>query len=126
MVPKTIVITGASDGLGAAAARELTSDGRKVVLVGRPKAKQPLPASWMPTTASRASPISRPPRTDARTDQATSSELRECPNVYSGQDRRFDAERWGGTDGTERRFQQCRSPIRILDRLSETGITDLA
>jgi NAD(P)-dependent dehydrogenase (short-subunit alcohol dehydrogenase family) len=39
MAPKTIVLTGASDGIGAAAARRLTHDGHKVVLVGRSKAK---------------------------------------------------------------------------------------
>ncbi|CAN7321961.1 SDR family NAD(P)-dependent oxidoreductase [Knoellia sp. LjRoot47] len=33
--PRTIVITGASDGIGAAAARELTARGHRVVLVGR-------------------------------------------------------------------------------------------
>ena len=35
MDPRTIVITGASDGIGAAAARELTAHGHRVVLVGR-------------------------------------------------------------------------------------------
>ncbi|WP_369221633.1 SDR family NAD(P)-dependent oxidoreductase [Streptomyces sp. R39] len=33
--PKTIVITGASDGIGAAAARQLHADGHTVVIVGR-------------------------------------------------------------------------------------------
>ncbi|MET0422262.1 MAG: SDR family NAD(P)-dependent oxidoreductase, partial [Actinoplanes sp.] len=32
---KTIVITGASDGIGAAAARQLHADGHRVVVVGR-------------------------------------------------------------------------------------------
>lgn len=36
---KTIVITGASDGIGAAAARELSQQGNHVVLVGRSQAK---------------------------------------------------------------------------------------
>lgn len=36
---QTIVITGASDGIGAAAARQLTTRGHKVVLVGRSRAK---------------------------------------------------------------------------------------
>lgn len=34
-MPKTIIITGASDGIGAAAARKLHSDGHRVVVVGR-------------------------------------------------------------------------------------------
>jgi len=39
MTPKTIVITGASDGIGAAAARQLTRGGAKVVVVGRSQRK---------------------------------------------------------------------------------------
>ncbi|MGW2094552.1 SDR family NAD(P)-dependent oxidoreductase [Promicromonospora sukumoe] len=35
MAQRTIVITGASDGIGAAAARRLTEDGHEVVVVGR-------------------------------------------------------------------------------------------
>ncbi len=38
-MPKTIVITGASDGIGAAAARQLYADGHHVVVVGRSAAK---------------------------------------------------------------------------------------
>lgn len=39
MTRRTIVITGASDGIGAAAARQLTGSGAKVVVVGRSQAK---------------------------------------------------------------------------------------
>ena len=39
MTQRTIVITGASDGIGAAAARELSSHGEQVVVVGRSEAK---------------------------------------------------------------------------------------
>lgn len=35
MAAKTIVITGASDGIGAAAARQLAGDGHRVVVIGR-------------------------------------------------------------------------------------------
>ncbi|AUI50962.1 SDR family NAD(P)-dependent oxidoreductase [Arthrobacter crystallopoietes] len=49
--PKTIVITGASDGIGAAAAQILHAQGDKVVLVGRSPEKtegvaEPLGADW--------------------------------------------------------------------------------
>src|ERR1700679_3729468 len=39
MEQQTIVITGASDGIGAAAARQLSAKGERVVLVGRSPAK---------------------------------------------------------------------------------------
>lgn len=39
MASKTIVITGASDGIGAAAARRLSRNGEKVVVVGRSEVK---------------------------------------------------------------------------------------
>lgn len=35
MTPKTIVLTGASDGIGAAAARQLAASGHRLILVGR-------------------------------------------------------------------------------------------
>lgn len=39
MMPKTIIITGASDGIGAASARQLKAKGHHVVLVGRSRTK---------------------------------------------------------------------------------------
>lgn len=39
MSGRTVVITGASDGIGAAAARKLTASGKKVVIVGRSERK---------------------------------------------------------------------------------------
>ena len=45
-MPKTIVITGASDGIGAARARSLHKDGHRVVIAFRSLAKlRPSPAS---------------------------------------------------------------------------------
>ena len=38
-VPKTVIITGSSDGIGAAAARQLHADGHEVVVVGRSRQK---------------------------------------------------------------------------------------
>jgi len=38
-MPRTIVITGASDGIGAAAARQLSSTGDRLILVGRTQSK---------------------------------------------------------------------------------------
>jgi len=35
VTPKTVVLTGASDGIGAAAARQLTASGHRLILVGR-------------------------------------------------------------------------------------------
>ena len=45
MSGRTIVITGASDGIGAAAARKLSSSGEKVVIVGRSEQKTAAVAS---------------------------------------------------------------------------------
>lgn len=39
MTPKTMIITGASDGIGAAAARELRRSGANIVVVGRSQSK---------------------------------------------------------------------------------------
>ena len=46
MEAKTIVITGASDGIGAASARQLKALGHRVVIVGRSPEKTASPRSW--------------------------------------------------------------------------------
>ncbi|MFF0516493.1 SDR family NAD(P)-dependent oxidoreductase [Streptomyces sp. NPDC004250] len=48
-MPKTIVITGASDGIGLAAARQLTRDGHQVIMVGRSPHKTRTVASVLDT-----------------------------------------------------------------------------
>lgn len=50
MARKTIVITGASDGIGAAAARKLAADGHEVVIVGRNPEKTAAVASELGLT----------------------------------------------------------------------------
>jgi len=59
---KTIVITGASDGIGTAAARELSRQGHQVVIVGRSEAKttaiaQELGAAYFVTDFSQLSQV---------------------------------------------------------------------
>ena len=55
MTAKTIVLTGASDGIGAAATRQLVADGHTVVLVGRsPQKTAALAGAAMATPARRA------------------------------------------------------------------------
>jgi short-subunit dehydrogenase len=51
MEPQTIVITGASDGIGAAAAGQLSAQGERVVLVGRSQAKTAAVANELGTPA---------------------------------------------------------------------------
>ena len=60
MSKRTIVITGASDGVGAAAARRLAAAGHEVVVVGRSVSKtRRSPTNSGPTTSARISPISQ-------------------------------------------------------------------
>jgi len=53
-MPKTIVITGASDGIGAAAARQLNRDGHQVVIVGRSAQKTRTIANELGVASHRA------------------------------------------------------------------------
>ena len=57
MTARTIVITGASDGIGASAARTLSLQGERVVVVGRSAEKTAkIATESAPTTSSATSP----------------------------------------------------------------------
>jgi NAD(P)-dependent dehydrogenase (short-subunit alcohol dehydrogenase family) len=65
MTSNTIVTTGASDGIGAAAARRLSRKGDKVVVVGRSESKtvavaEELAADYFTRSAGSPKPIVRP------------------------------------------------------------------
>ena len=80
MTRQTIVITGASDGIGAAAARELSRQGAEVVLVGRSPAK----------TAALAAELGAPSYTSDFADlsdvRRLADELGVAASVYLGDD----------------------------------------
>ncbi len=102
MTRQTIVITGASDGIGAAAARELSRDGHEVVLVGRSPGK----------TAALAAELGAPSYTSDFSDLA---DVRRLADALGSAHPRIDvlANNAGGimghrqltTDGFELTFQ---------------------
>lgn len=101
MEQKTIVITGASDGIGAAAARQLREEGHKVVLVGRNPEK----------TARLGRELSSPYHTADFSDLSQvarlAGELRQYPriDVLANNAGAAFAERTVTEDGFERTFQ---------------------
>src|ERR1700759_4360301 len=100
--PQTIVITGASDGIGAAAARQLAARGERVVLAGRSPAK----------TAAVAAELNAPCHV---ADFADLAQVRELARTLAAEYPRIDvlANNAGGifgarqltTDGFEQTFQ---------------------
>lgn len=102
MEPRTIIITGASDGVGAAAARRLVAAGEQVVLVGRNPAK----------TQAVAAELGRPFHV---ADFASLAQVRELASQLAQEYPRIDvlANNAGGImgqrtlteDGFERTFQ---------------------
>jgi NAD(P)-dependent dehydrogenase (short-subunit alcohol dehydrogenase family) len=100
--PKTIVLTGASDGIGASAARLLHAEGHRVVLVGRSPGKTedvagPLAADWYTADFADLGQV----RTLARDLRAAHPRIDVLANnaggLFSGPERT--------TDGFEKTFQ---------------------
>jgi NAD(P)-dependent dehydrogenase (short-subunit alcohol dehydrogenase family) len=113
-MPKTIVITGASDGIGAAAARRLHADGHRVLLVGRSPAKTAALARELGTDHLLAD--------FARLDQVRrlAAELdRACPriDVLCNNAGGIFGERAKTADGFEKTFQVNHLAPFLLTRL---------
>jgi NAD(P)-dependent dehydrogenase (short-subunit alcohol dehydrogenase family) len=126
MVSKTIVLTGASDGIGAAAARKLTADGHQVVLVGRSKAKTAAIASELGADYYLAD------YADLASVRALAASLLErCPRIdvlANNAGGIFAKERAVTVDGHEMTFQvNYLAPFLLtdlmMDRLVESNAT---
>ncbi|MBK1809534.1 SDR family NAD(P)-dependent oxidoreductase [Clostridium sp. YIM B02505] len=98
---KTSIITGASDGIGAAAARQLKAKGHNVVLVGRSKSKteaiaRELNAPYHLVDYTRLADVKR---------LATELERYECIDVLANNAGGIMGERQMTEDGFEKTFQ---------------------
>lgn len=118
---KTIVITGASDGIGAAAARQLKGKGHQVILVGRSKEKTEKVAKEL------NAPYHLVDYTDLADVQRLAEELKQYPriDVLANNAGGIMGERQVTKDGFERTFQVNHlAPFLLtqllLDRLIES------
>ena len=125
MSQRTIVLTGASDGIGAAAARALRSSGDTVVLVGRSPAKtaavaRELDSEWFSADFSRLD--------DVRTLAAALLERYPRIDVLANNAGGIMAGREDTVDGHEKTFQVNHlAPFLLtnllLERLADSGAT---
>ncbi|WP_448613790.1 SDR family NAD(P)-dependent oxidoreductase [Modestobacter sp. URMC 112] len=119
MSPPVVVVTGASDGIGAAAARRLHRDGASVVVVGRSPEKTAAVAAELPgargltadfarldDVRTLAAELSRLPRIDVLVNNAGASFGRHALTV----------------DGHERTFQVDHLAPYLLTRLLESPL----
>ncbi|MCL2037394.1 SDR family NAD(P)-dependent oxidoreductase [Candidatus Saccharibacteria bacterium] len=123
---KTIIITGASDGIGAAAARQLVSDGHRVVMIGHDQTKtkkiaKELGADYFTVDYTRLSDV----------NQLADKLLTKYPKIdvlINNAGGLFNRRRTETSDGHETTFQvnflaSYLLTRRLLDRLVESHAT---
>ncbi|PYE50477.1 SDR family NAD(P)-dependent oxidoreductase [Deinococcus yavapaiensis] len=125
MTPRTIVLTGASDGIGAAAARQLAANGHRLILVGRSKARTEIVAREV-NAEYRLADFANLAQVRALAD-----DLREvAPSIdvlVNNAGGVFGARRQVTGDGHEMTFQvNYLAPFLLTERLLDTLISSRA
>ena len=124
MTTRTIVITGASDGIGAAAARALAADGHEVVVVGRDPAKTNAVADEIGAERHVADFAKL---ADVRTLAATLAERHPRIDVLANNAGGLNGRREVTVDGHERTFQVNHlAPFLLTHLLLDTLIGSVA